>query len=240
MAVYALWLATLPLPPPRRHHADSEDADEQPHESPARALRSVAADRRVWFYALVALLLGPLDESLLAFLIAFAQDERGLSSTVALLLAMSTILGAIATFTVRALRPTDPVGSLAPSTVAMAVTTVALLWFSSTLAMAAAAFAFGSAIAAFWAHLHPRILVLRPGQTGTVKAVISTVEFLGFGLPIAYGAVADAHGVTAGFACYAATAVALALLCTRAPTPVVPVISAETTNGRELASEPGP
>jgi predicted MFS family arabinose efflux permease len=235
MAVYAIWLAILPLPPPQR------SAHGQEHDRPARALRAVMADRRVWFYALVAVLLGPLDESLLAFLIAFAQEQRGLSPTVALVLAMGTIVGAIVVFAVRALRPIDPVGSLVPSAVAMAVTTVALVVFGSTAAMAGAAFAFGAAIAAFWAHLHPRILLLRPGQTGTVKAVISTVEFLGFGLPIAYGAVADAHGVTAGFACYAATAIALAVLCTRAPRPdrTVATSGAETTIGQNLASEPG-
>jgi hypothetical protein len=78
--------------------------------------------------------------------------------------------------------------------------------------------------------------VLRPGQTGTVKAVISTVEFAGFGLPIAYGAIADAHGVATGFACYAATAVALAVLCTRAPRPTP---RQPTTIGREPAPEAG-
>ena len=55
------------------------------------------------------------------------------------------------------------------------------------------------------------------------------------------GAVADAHGVTAGFACYAATADALAVHCTRAPRPAraVATSGAETTIGQYLATEPG-
>ena len=57
---YAIWIATLPIPAPRAHE----------HERARDGLREVVRDRRVWFCAMVALLLGPLDEPFLAFLIA--------------------------------------------------------------------------------------------------------------------------------------------------------------------------
>jgi MFS family permease len=195
-AAYGVWLATLPLPPP------APDGD-RPHAG--RALLAVARDRRVWFFAFVAMLLGPLDEPFLAFVIAFAQDARS----------MCSVAGSVVGYARHAKRVrSTPLRR--PATV-MALAAVALVALPWPLAMAAAAFVFGLAIASFWNTAQSQILQLRPGQTGTVSAVITTIEFAAFGLPIAFGAVADAIGVGAGLACYAASAIALAVLVTRAP-----------------------
>jgi hypothetical protein len=56
------------------------------------------------------------------------------------------------------------------------------------------------------------VLLLRPGQAGTVSAVVSTIEFAGFLIPIGIGVVVDAHGLRAGIACYAALALLLAAI----------------------------
>ena len=55
-----------------------------------------------------------------------------------------------------------------------------------------------------------------------IAGLITTIEFTAFGVPVAFGAVADAMGVAAGLACYAATAIALAVLVTRAPAACAP------------------
>src|SRR5215471_20823876 len=94
----------------------------------------------------------------------------------------------------------------------MAVSAIGLVVLPSPALLASSAFAFGVAMAMFWTTVHAQILQLRPGQAGSVNAVVSTVEFSAFGLPILYGAVADRAGVHAGMACYALTAVALAVL----------------------------
>jgi predicted MFS family arabinose efflux permease len=205
MAAYGLWLACSPLPPPSRTH------DREP---PTHALRAVLRDRRVWFYAAAAMLLGPLDEALLAFLIAFAEQARGMSSTAAIAIGMCTIAGSVVGFFARSLHRGATPTMTRPACV-MAASAVGLVLFPWTVVLASCAFTFGVAMAMFWTTVHAGILQLRPGQAGSVNAVVSTVEFSGFGLPILFGVVADRAGVHAGMACYALTAIALAILvCT--------------------------
>jgi predicted MFS family arabinose efflux permease len=206
MLAYAVWLACLPLPPPAPH---------EHRERPARALRSVARDRRVWFYAAVGVLMGPLDEPFLGFLIAFAREHRGFSETGAVSIALSSIAGSVAGFALLSGRAHTT--SLTRAATTMAVAAVVLVLAPWPVVMVPAAFAFGVGMAALWNEVQVRVLRLRPGQTGAVTAVVSTVEFAAFGLPIAFGAVADAAGVAAGLGCYAVTAITLALLVTRAP-----------------------
>ncbi|RPI04406.1 MAG: hypothetical protein EHM63_10050 [Actinobacteria bacterium] len=86
-------------------------------------------------------------------------------------------------------------------TVAVAVTLVALA--PSALLVLPGALVFGFGIIGFWTALQSRVLKLRPGQAGTVSAVVSTIEYSGFLLPIGIGAVVDAHGLRAGLGCYA-------------------------------------
>ncbi len=71
---------------------------------------------------------------------------------------------------------------------------------------------FGFGIIGFWTALQARVLKLRPGQAGTVSAVVSTIEFSGFLIPIGIGIVVDAHGLRAGLACYAVLALLLLVL----------------------------
>ena len=200
MAAYGVWLAMSPLPPPPPH----ED-----RQAPHRAVASIVRDRRVWTLGLMAMLLSPLDEPFLAFLIAHLQRTGGLSRSLATAIAMLTIVGALLGALEQAGRapPTPPL--LRPALlVAGAVTSIALA--PSVVLVLPGALVFGYGIIGFWTALQSRVLLLRPGHAGTVSAVVSTIEFAGFVIPIGIGIVVDAHGLRAGIACYAVLAVALA------------------------------
>jgi hypothetical protein len=66
-----------------------------------------------------------------------------------------------------------------------------------------AALLFGLSSAAFYATLQAHILALRPGQAGSVSAVVGLIGMAGMGFPLAAGAVSDAVGLAAGVALYA-------------------------------------
>ena len=63
-----------------------------------------------------------------------------------------------------------------------------------------------------WLALQHQILTLRRGQAGTTKAVTSTIEFAGFGLPVGIGAAVDHTSLPLGLALYAALGVGFAVL----------------------------
>ncbi|HTN81322.1 MAG TPA: MFS transporter, partial [Acidimicrobiales bacterium] len=202
MAAYGVWLALSPLPPPRRH-------EEQ--EAPHRALASILRDRRVWVFGVMAMLLSPLDEPFLAFLIAHLQRTDGMSRTVATAIAMATVVGSLLGAAVQARRaPPDPPLVRPAVLLACAVTSIALA--PTALLVLPGTVVFGFGMIGFWTALQARVLLLRPGQAGTVSAVVSTIEFCGFVVPIGIGVVVDAHGLRAGIACYALLAVVLAAL----------------------------
>lgn len=48
-----------------------------------------------------------------------------------------------------------------------------------------------------------RSLTLRPGQVGTTQAVLATIEFTGFWIPTAIGAIADHAGLSRAVGAYA-------------------------------------
>ena len=199
MAAYGVWLGVSPLPPPRHH-------DER--ESPRRAVASILRDRRVWILGVMAMLLSPLDEPFLAFLIAHLQRTDGMSRTVATAVAMLTIVGAAIGALEQARRaPPNPPLVRPTLLVAAAVTSIALA--PTAVLVLPGALVFGFGMIGFWTALQARVLLLRPGQAGTVSAVVSTIEFAGFMIPIGIGVVVDAHGLRAGIACYAVVAVLL-------------------------------
>jgi hypothetical protein len=72
-----------------------------------------------------------------------------------------------------------------------------------------AAFAFGVGGATFFAVLRATYLRLRPGQTGTSQAVVSTFGLVGVGFPALVGVVSNTIGLTAGLGLYAAVPVAV-------------------------------
>ena len=78
--VYAIWIATLPIPPRRVSTSTS---------APATVSAKSSAIVASWFCAIVALLLGPLDEPFLAFLIADLERARACRPEVATAIAVS-------------------------------------------------------------------------------------------------------------------------------------------------------
>jgi MFS family permease len=208
-AVYGLWLAALPFPPPH----------EQDEGHTVRAgLASVLRDRRVWLAGVVLLLLGPLDEPLLAFFIAHLEDAGGLSGAGATAVATATIVGEIAGYASLRRRA----GKLGADAGALAVAVTAMVLAPEPVTATIAALAAGVALARSWTTVQATVLRLRATQAGTVKAVTSTIETVGWGLPLVAGAVADAVDVTAGLAAFAVLAWALALAAAalaRSPSP---------------------
>lgn len=203
-ASYGCWLAASPLPPPPGRR-DGERAGD--------GLRIVLRDRRIRYLGVLALLLGPLDEDFLAFLIAYLERGRGLSPALATAVAAASVLGTLVGFAstsragYRASRST--LRNHAATTALAAVLAAAV---PSVPVVAAAVFVFGFAVARSWIALKTRIVAIHPGRVGAVSAVVSTIGFGGFVLPLLAGALADAFGVRAGFAFSAAIAVVMFLV----------------------------
>ena len=160
----------------------------------------------MWVYGAMAALLSPLDEPFLAFLIARLQRTDGLSAAGATAIAMlddrrradrlgaagsTRAAGAAAASVRRSPSPRRSVSSRSRP---------------SPLFVVPGALVFGFGIIGFWTALQARVLKLRPGQAGTVSAVVTTIEFSGFLIPIGIGVVVDAHGLRAGLGCYAVLA----------------------------------
>jgi FSR family fosmidomycin resistance protein-like MFS transporter len=199
---YAVWIALLPVPGPARDRGPERVRD---------GLREVVRDRRVWFCALVALLLGPLDEPFLAFLIADLERRRGLTPESATAIALAWTAGtmlALATTSRAGFRPAAR--DLTRYACVLAVAAAAAAVAPIAVAVAASVLVFGFATGRFFVALMTRILDLRPGQLGTVYAVISAVEFAGFVFPLGAGVIADALGIAIGLACYVLLAAVLA------------------------------
>ncbi len=195
--LYGVWLTSLPFPPPHPH---------QDGHRVSRAMASVLSDPAVWLAGTAVMLLGPLDEPMLAFLIAHLQQARGLTETGATLIAALSVVGAFVGYaTLR--RWTS---ALALDAALLALATSALVAAPDALTASGGSLLVGVFLVRVWVALQARVLRVRPGQAGTVKAVVALVETVGWGLPLLAGAVADRTNVTAGVATYAAVAWALA------------------------------
>ncbi|HEV2068852.1 MAG TPA: hypothetical protein VGR26_03570, partial [Acidimicrobiales bacterium] len=195
--LYGVWLTSLPFPPPHPH---------QDGHRVGRAMASVLSDPAVWLAGTAVMLLGPLDEPMLAFLIAHLQQARGLTETGATLIAALSVVGAFVGYAT--LRHWTSALALDPALLALA--TSALVAAPDALTASGVSLLVGVFLVRVWVALQARVLRVRPGQAGTVKAVVALVETVGWGLPLLAGAVADRTNVTAGLATYAAVAWALA------------------------------
>jgi MFS transporter, FSR family, fosmidomycin resistance protein len=197
LAVYGVALAAAPLPPPGRAGAGG-DGEDRP------GLGSVLRDPAVWMVGVIGLLMNPFDEPLVGFTIALLEQERGASTAAATVVAFVGLSGGVLAFTVLARRlggvPDDRLlaGSVAAMTVAALV--IAFAPVLPVVALAALVASVGLSLA--WLAVQHRSLTLRPGQVGTTKAVLGTIESTGFWIPVAVGALADAAGLTAALGSY--------------------------------------
>ena len=198
MGLYALALTAAPLPPPAATGATDRPEATAADGMARRGLAAVLRDPAVWVMGLIGLLMVPFDEPLVGFTIALLEADRGASAAAATLVAFVGICGGVLAFTVLAPRleavPDDRLllGSVAAMT-AGAVTIVAAPVLP-LVAIAGLVTAAGLNLA--WLAVQHRSLTLRPGQVGTTKAVLGTIEATGFWIPIAVGVIADRAGLT--------------------------------------------
>lgn len=212
MLLYAAWLASQTFPPPAARTAQA---------SVRRALLDVVRDRRVLLLGAVSGLFGLLDEPFLGFAAAFLERAGGAPPALATVAVSASLAAGIAGFLLvpwftarwRAVALMTALG------VSMAAEVGALVGAPPSFypLQAAALAAFGFTGAVFYAVLKGRLLALRPGQAGTTKAVVSTIGHAGVLFPAAVGAVADAAGLRAGLALYAAVPVLIVVLILLAP-----------------------
>jgi MFS family permease len=197
VAAYGLWLATQRFPPHRPAHDG---------HTVRGSVWLVVCDPVVWLAGLVSLLLGPLDEPLLAFLIAHLQQGRGLTEAGATVVATFSVLGAFVGYaTLRRRKGRLPLdGPLLAGAISWSVVA------PEPVTASVAALLIGVFLVRLWIDLQARVLSLRPRQTGTVKALVTVIETVGWVLPVLAGAIADRFSVTAGFATYAGIAWAVA------------------------------
>ena len=204
MLGYAAWLAVHRFPPPRAPAQPATTA-----ASLAGAVRDVwriARDPEVLLLALVLGLWGLLDEPLDGFMIAYLERVQGLDPALATAPVVALLVGGMAGFAAfeRMAGRRAPRAVILASAAATIVTLPVAIFLPYLPLQLAAAFGFGAAGAALYTSLQSAALALRPGQAGATSAVVSSVGMIGMAYPALVGALADAYGLGAGVALYAA------------------------------------
>ena len=200
VAIYASWLATFEFPPPPGRHA----------EHTARAgLRPIVRDRRVWYFGVLAMLLGALDEDALAFLIAYLERDHGLSTAGAVSVAAASVVGRARRLHLHGQEGLPTAGARdAPRDDDHRGVTARCGGDRQRVGdrrRRAGLRVRGGA--RYWIALKTRVVGLYPDRVGSVQAVVSTIEYSAFLLPVFAGRLADTIGVRAGFALSAVVAV---------------------------------
>jgi MFS family permease len=212
MGLYAAVLAVTPLPPPFAG-ADGDgdgDLDDQ-------GVGAVIRDPAVWAMGLLGLAMGPFDETLIGFVIALLEHDRGVSPAVATAVAFTGLGGGLLSFTIlaRRLEHVDDGRVLLLAVWAMTAGAVAMVACPVLPVVAAAAFAESVGLNLGWLAVQHRSLTLRPGQVGRTKAVLGVIEFSGFWIPICIGAVADRSGLRPALGAFVVLGLAMVALASR-------------------------
>lgn len=197
LGAYAVLLATAPLPPPQ----DGAAADATDDIGFSAVLR----DGRVWVVGVLSLGIVPFDEPFLGFLIAHLGQTRGASTATATVIALVAVCGGLVVHGIAARRPL-PLRNrtlFITGALGMAAGSVVVAVAGSLVTVSVAAFVVSGGLNLCWLALQHRSLTLRPGQAGRTKAVVSTIESIGFALPLAIGAVADTATLTLAMATFA-------------------------------------
>lgn len=210
---YAIWLASQRFPPPR-------PPGHLPN--PFAGVMAILLDRRVLLLALIMGLFALLDEPLAAFLIAFMERNQHQTAAAANGIVLAWVVGQFGGYSLfDRLVGQRPAGStLRFSAIVMALSLPIAIFAPVLAVQLPAALVFGASSAVFYATLQATILVLRPGQAGSVSAVVSLIGMAGMGFPLATGALSDAFGLTAGVALYGlvpTVVLALVLIDSRRP-----------------------
>jgi predicted MFS family arabinose efflux permease len=147
-----------------------------------------------------------LDEPLDGFMIAYLERVRGLTPALATAPVAAILVGGMLGFAAfeRLTAGRRPRAVILACAAAMTAALPAAIFMPFLPLQMAAALGFGAAGAVLYNSLEAVILSLRPGQAGATSAVVSLVGMTGMGAPALVGALADAHGLGAGIALYAA------------------------------------
>jgi predicted MFS family arabinose efflux permease len=207
--IYAMVLASQPIPPPRPDRPDTAA-----HEDVWECLR----DTRVWWLALVSLLFDTLDEPLLGFAIAYLEEDRGQSHGLALLVGGSVVVGGIVGAAALALRRRPPATSLAALAAVMAGAIFGIVVAPAVPLQILAGLVAGIASAVFWTRVQAAMLGLRPGQAGTTAAVVGYLAMPSALVPLVAAGLADRFGLGAALACYVVIALLLTAVAAVTPT----------------------
>jgi predicted MFS family arabinose efflux permease len=198
VALYGALLAAVPLPAPRALDGEHDEGGWR------AGLRGVVRDRRVWLLAFVGLLMNPFDEPLVGFTIALLEQVRGASTSAATVVTMIGLAGGVLTYAVLA-RPLESWSEdalLVRGAVLVTAAAVVITAVPVVPVVAVAAFTASVGLNLAWLGLQHRTLTVRPGQVGATKAVLSTIEFSGFWIPVAIGVAADAAGLVVAVGTY--------------------------------------
>ena len=207
MGLYGAVLAVTPLPPPPAGCDGDVPLDDG-------GLGAVVRDPAVWAIGLLGRAMGPFDETLVGFVIALLEHDRGVSPAVATAVAFVGLGGGLLSFTTlaRRLEHVDDGRVLLLAVWAMTAGAVAMVAYPVLLVVAAAAFAESVGLNLGWLAVQHRSLTLRPGQVGRTKAVLSVIEFSGFWIPIGIGAVADRAGLRTALGAFVVLGLAMVAL----------------------------
>lgn len=210
MGLYALALTAAPLPPPagKRESGGYDAGRARP------GLAEVLRDPGVWVLGLIGLLMVPFDEPLVGFTIALLEQDRGASAAAATVVAFVGICGGVLAFTVLARRLEGVADDrlLLGSVMAMTVGALAMALAPVLPVVAVAGLVTAVGLNLAWLAVQHRSLTLRPGQVGTTKAVLGTIESTGFWIPVAVGVIADRAGLTLAVGSFAIVGVAMMAL----------------------------
>src|SRR4051812_9001867 len=193
VGAYALTIAfqRFPTAPPR-----TTDADD-----PAMSI-PILRHRAVWWIGAAAFLASPLDEAFLATVLAFAQEQRGVSGTAAMLLGAGFVAGGLVAFTVlvRHIEARDVPAILTICALSMAASSVAIVVVPAA-AIVLVGLVHSAALNAQWLSLQAASLRVAPGREGRASALIDVIEISSAGVPIAFGLVADRYGLRWSILC---------------------------------------
>ncbi len=172
---------------------------------------AIARRRDVWRLAAIEMLIAPLDEPFLAFVIARAAASGGRAAVTAQALAISAMVGGVGG-SLAVARSGVSRAVLHVGYGAMVVGTLAVVAVPSLPGTAAGVTAVGVGMAIIWSDLHVRTLRTVPGRSATVSIVVGTLGSAAATVPILVGVLADGIGLTAGLAVYVGVAVLLAVV----------------------------
>lgn len=207
MLAYAAYLWTVPFAPPLAAAAGWR-------EVVADAV-TVARRRDVWRIAVLEMLIAPLDEPFLAFVVArAAAGDR--AAWAAQVLAVAVMVGGVGGSLLVARIGARPI-VLRLGLAAMFASTVLAAASSAWAVSAVAMTALGVGMAVVWADVHVRTLRTVPGRSATVSIVAGTLGSASALVPVLVGLLADRAGLGAGLLVYVGVAGLLALVGRPAP-----------------------